>query len=83
MKSIVGPEMKDNGNYMVFNLPSTIQPETATLAQNMQELGTFALFVSDMIIEKGLLKTSKEQISPQVGSSPDRLDHRKLHPSSG
>jgi len=77
MRSIVSPEMKDNGNYMVFNLPSTIQPETATLAQNMQELGTFALFVSDMIIEKGLLKTSKELVETGVGAKKVTIkEHR-------
>jgi len=68
MRSIVAPEVRNNGEHMVFGIPPQVAPATATLAQNLQELGTFATFISDMIIEKGLLKTSKELVDVTKGA---------------
>ena len=78
------PDLQRNGEHMLFDLPATgIEPETAELAQKMQELGVFATFVSDMIIEKGLLKTSKELVdtgknTSQVKEIKEAKDAAKL-----
>ena len=72
------PDLQRNGEHMLFGLPATgIEPETAELAQKMQELGVFATFVSDMIIEKGLLKTSKELVDTGVGINKVTIKEKK------
>ena len=70
-----GTDLARNPEELMLNLPGGILPETADRAQELMELGTFAQVLSDMLIEKGLLKTSKEAVE---GLAKGEVNEAKL-----